>query len=169
MQILKALAPEGGQWWKSMRLAQHQVTPRGYSLSRGAPQPDPETLCAPASSSIGSALTSALPVLQGTVQASSSRKPLVLARPELVPYILPSSSKVGHMVPAYPTPSLRESPLNQMGGGGGGEVRVGLPASNPNLTPCWTAHSPFQNPVKESALRFSFQDGECMYFAFQED
>lgn len=117
-----------------MRPAQHQLTPGGYSLSGRAPQPDPETLSASASSSIGSALTSAIPVLQGTAQASSSRKPWVLARPELVPYILPSSSKVGHMVPAYPTPSLRESPLNQIGGGGGGEVGGGVPASNPNLT-----------------------------------
>lgn len=132
----------------------------GCSLSGQAfhsiSQPDPETLSAPASSSIGSALTSALPFLQGTALASSSRKPLVVALPEPAPAppTLLSSSKVGQMIPAYSIPSLRESPLNQMGGGGGREIRVGLPASTQNLTPCWTSHSPFQNP------------GECLEVLF---
>lgn len=36
----------------------------------------------------------------------------VLAFPEPICPIVPSSYKIGQMVPAHPTPNLRESPLN---------------------------------------------------------
>lgn len=89
--------------------AQHRFTPRGYFLSDQGfhgcfSQLDPDSLSAPGPSLLisqaphhlpqlaCSAFTSVLPVLQGTAQASFSRKDLLQVFPESTPPTLPTST-----------------------------------------------------------------------------